>query len=240
MRGALCAFVVVAVLALPAAAAADEMFYAVPGNQYGSNSVTIDQGEALLFRNLDLQQHDIVSVMQSGGKPIFSTPLIGTGQEALVQNSQSLKGGSYEFFCSIHTFMRATLIVTGAPGPPPSPNPPPSGGGDSQAPSLSLRIVDTKLSQVKKSRKLRVQVTTNEAGNVSLTATVKSGKKTVTIARTVQGFTGTGRRTVSMALTKSGQSALKSRRSAAISVSGTATDGAGNAGRAATSRTLKK
>jgi plastocyanin len=243
VRRAFSAVLVAAALALPATAGADERFFAVPVNEYSGDSVTIDQGEALFFRNLDInQRHDIVSVMQSGGKPIFSTPLIGTGEEALVQNSQSLKGGSFEFFCSIHPFMRATLIVTGAPGPPPPPpdNPPPSGGGDTQAPSVSLRIVDTKLSQVKKSRKLRVQVTTNEAGNVSLTATVKSGKKTVTIARSTQGFAGTGRKTVSMALTKAGQSALRNRSSATITVRGTATDGAGNAGRGSTSRTLKK
>ena len=240
MRRAGSASIIAAIaLALPAAARADERFVAVPVNQYGSNSVTIDQGEALLFRNLDFnQRHDIVSVLQSGGKPIFATPLIGTGEEALVQGAQQLKGGSFDFFCSIHPFMKATLIVTGAPGPPPSPNPPPS--SDTQPPSVSLRIVDSKLSQVKKSRKLRVQVTTNEAGNVALTATVKSGKKTITIARSTQGFARTGRVTVSMALTKAGQSELRKRSSAAITVAGRATDGAGNSGDGKTSRTLRK
>jgi hypothetical protein len=196
--------------------------------------VTIDQGEALLFRNLDLQQHDIVSVAQAGGKPVFASPLINTGDEALVVGTPQLKGGSYPFFCSVHPFMKATLVVTGqgAPTPPPQ--------GDTTPPGVSLRIVDSQLSKVKKNRKLQVQVTTNEPGNVQLTATVKSGKKVVTIARATKGFTKTGRATVSMALTKSGQSALRKRSSAAITVDGHATDGAGNAGHATTSRTLRK
>lgn len=237
--GALIGIAVVAAWAAPAAHA-DERFFAVPVNQYGSNSVTIDQGEALFFRNLDFnQRHDIVSVAQVGGKPIFSTPLIGTGEEALVQNSQQLKGGSFEFFCSIHPFMKATLVVTGPPGPPPGPSPPPPGGGDTQAPGVTVRIVDSKLSQVRKSRKLRVQVTMNEPGNVQLTATIKSGKRTVTIARSTKGFARSGRASVSMALTKSGQSALRNRRSAAITVTGTGTDGAGNTGRGSKARTLK-
>lgn len=225
---------VLALTVLAPAAQAEERFFAVPSNQYGSNTVTIDQGETLLFRNLDLQQHDIVSVAQAGGKPIFSTPLLGPGEEALVQGAQQLKGGSYPFFCSVHPFMKATLVVTGAGAPSPPPQ------GDTQPPGVSLRIVDTKLSRVKKDRRLRVQVTTNESGNVQLAATIRSGKKTVTIARSTKGFASPGRATVAMALTKAGRSALRSKRSAKIAAEAHATDGAGNTGHGTTSRTLKK
>jgi hypothetical protein len=132
--------------------------------------------------------------------------------------------------------MKATLVVTGQGAPTPPPPPP----GDTTPPSVSLRIVSSKLSKVKKDRKLQVQVTTNEPGNVQLTATMKSGKKVVTIARATKGFTKTGRANVTMALTKAGQSELRKRSSAAITLDGHGTDGAGNSGHGTTSRTLRK
>jgi plastocyanin len=223
-------------LALAPAASADERVYAVPVNQYSSTVVTIDQGEALFFRNIDLQQHDLVSKEQSGGKPLFGTPLLGTGEEALVQGAQQLKGGNYPFFCTVHPFMTGTLTVTGAGAP----TPPPSGSGDKTAPTVSVRVLDSSVSKVVKNKRLRVEVTMNEAGNASLTATTRKGKKTVTIAKGAKGFARDGRASVSMALTKSGQSALKGRKSANVLVQVHATDGAGNTGHGRGSRTLKR
>jgi plastocyanin len=221
------------------AAHADERFVAVPVNMYGSNTVTIDPGEQLIFQNLDLSNHDIVSEGKgANGQPLFKTPLIGPGSEALAQGVPALKGGSYPFYCSVHTFMKATLVVTGPPGGGPSPSPPPS--SDTTAPGVSVRIVDTKLSQVKKSRKLRVQATMNEPGNVQLIATVKKGKKVITIAKATKAFTKAARANVTMALTKAGQSELRRRSSAAIKLDGHGTDGAGNVGHGSTSRTLRK
>ena len=234
-RSVACAAALAASLACASAASADERVYAVPVNQYSSTVITIDQGEALFFRNIDLQRHDLVAKDQAGGRPLFGTPLLGTGEEALVQGAQQLKGGNYAFFCTLHTFMTGTLTVTGAG----SPSPPPQ-SGDTTAPTASVKVLDSSASKVLKNRKLRVEVSSSEAGNATLTATMRNGKKTVTIAKGARGFARPGRATVAMALTKAGRSALKGRRSAAVTVTARATDGAGNAGSATGRRTLKR
>ena len=225
----------VAMLALAPAAVADETVYAVPVDKYSSDVITIDQGEALIFRNVDLNRHDVVAKDQAGGKPLFSTPLQSTGGEALVQGVQQLKGGRFPFFCSIHTYMTGTLVVTGSGAPAPAPP-----AGDTTGPKVSIRVLDSSVSKVRKNGKLRVEVTLNEAGNVKLGATMKSGKKTVTIASGSRGFPRAGKATVAMPLTKAGRSALNGKRSAALTVSGQATDGAGNPGSGSGKRTLKR
>jgi plastocyanin len=235
MRAKVAGVLTIAVLALAPAAPADETVYAVPVDQYSSSVITIDQGEALIFRNLDLNRHDLVAKQQAGGKPLFSTPLLSTGGEAVVQGVQQLKGGSYPFFCTLHNYMTGTLTVTGAGDPAP---PPPA--GDKSPPSVSLRILDSSVSKVRKNKKLRVEVTLDEGGNVSLAATMRQGKKNVTIARGTRGLPRAGKATVSLTLTKAGQSTLRGKSSAAITVSGSAKDASGNTGRGSTKRTLKR
>jgi plastocyanin len=222
-------------LALSAPAQADERVYAVPVNQYSSTVITIDQGEALFFRNIDLQRHDLVAKDQAGGKPLFGTPLLGSGEEAIVQGAQQLRGGNYAFFCTVHPFMTGTLTVTGSGSPAP---PPPS--GDTTAPKVGVRVLDSSVSKVRKNGKLRVELTVDEPGNTQAAATMRSGKKTVTIARGSRGFPRAGRATVSMALTKAGRSALRGRSSAAVSVLAHAQDAAGNDGHGTGKRTLKR
>ena len=224
-----------AVLIAAAPAHADERVYAVPVNQYSSTVITIDQGEALFFRNIDLQQHDLVAKDQAAGRPIFGTPLLGSGEEALVQGAQQLKGGNYAFFCTIHPFMTGTLTVTGsgAPAPPPS-------GSDTTAPKVTVRVLDSSVSKVRKNGKLRIEVTLDESANAQASATMRNGKKTVTIAKGSRGFARAGKATISMALTKAGRSALRNRKSAAVSVTVHAQDGAGNDGQGSGKRTLKR
>ena len=223
-------------LLAPAAARADETVYAVPVDRYSSSVITIDQGEPLFFRNADLNRHDLVSKDQADGKPLFSTPVLAPGGEAVVQGVQQLKGGNYAFFCTVHPYMTATLTVTGAGAPAPSPSP----SGDTTPPSISAKVLDSSISKVLKNKKLRVEVTTNEAGNASLTATTRQGKKNVTIARGSRGFARAGRAAVALALTKAGRKALKGRRSAGVVVQVHQADGAGNTGHGRGSRTLKR
>lgn len=229
------ALVAVALLALPPAAHADETLYAVPVDRYSSSVITIDQGEALIFRNVDLNRHDVVSKQQAGGKPLFASPLLSTGGEALVQGVQQLKGGNYEFFCSIHTYMTGTLTVTGAGTPTPAPP-----QGDTTPPKVSVRVLDSSVSKVRKNGKLRVEVTTDEGGNATISASMKKGKKTVVIARGTRAFSRPGKASLAMALTKQGKSALKGKSSAAVSVAAHVKDGAGNTGHGTGKRTLKR
>jgi plastocyanin len=222
-------------LALAPAASADETIYAVPVDRYSSSGVTVDQGEALIFRNADLNRHDLVSKQQAGGKPLFGTPLLSTGGEAVVQGVQQLRGGEYQFFCTIHTYMTGTLTVSGAGAPSPAPS-----SGDTTAPKVTVRVLDSSVSKVVKNGRLRVELTTDEAGNGSVQATIKKGSKTVVIARGTRGFARPGKATVSMPLTKGGKSALKGRKSAAVTVTAQVKDAAGNDGNGTGKRTLKR
>ena len=235
MRRAAAALALLGALLFAPAAQADETVYAVPVDSYSSSVITIDQGEALIFRNLDLNRHDLVSKQQAGGKPLFGTPLLPTGGEAVVQGVQQLKGGDYQFFCTVHTYMTGTLRVTGAgtPAPPPGPS-------DTRPPRVTVRVLDSSVSKVVKNGKLRVEVTSDEGGNASLSASIKKGSKTVVIAKGSRGFTKPGKATVAMPLTKGGKSALRNRRSASVTVLAHVEDGAGNDGHATGKRTLKR
>lgn len=235
MRARTGAIVVLTMLALAPAAVADETVYAVPVDRYSSDVITIDQGEALIFRNLDLNRHDLVSKLQEGGKPLFSTPLQNTGGEAVVQGVQQLKGGVYPFFCTIHTYMTGTLNVTGAGTPTPTPGP-----SDTTPPKVTVRVVDSSVSKVVKNGKLRVEVTSDEGGNATITASMKKGSKTLVIAKGTRGFARPGKATVALPLTKGGKSALRNRKSAAVTVLAGVKDAAGNDGRATGKRTLKR
>ena len=240
-RGVLAAAVVSAMALLSAPAAwADETVYAVPVDMYSSDVITIDPGEALNFRNMDLNRHDLVSKTQAGGKPLFSTPLLSTSGEAIVQGVQQLGGGRYPFFCTVHTYMTGTLVVTGSSAPAPPGGGGGGGGGDTTAPKVTVRVLDSSASKVRSNKKLRVEVTVDEGGNATLDATMKSGKKTVVIARGTRGFPRAGKATVAMALTKAGQSALKGKSKAPVTVTTHVTDGAGNAGHGTGKRTLKR
>jgi plastocyanin len=224
---------VLALLVLAPAAMADETLYAVPVDRYSSSVVTVDQGEALIFRNVDLNRHDVVSKQQAGGKPLFSTPLQSTGGEAIVQGVQQLRGGNYEFFCSIHTYMTGTLTVTGAGAPAPAPGP-----SDTTAPKVGVRVLDSSVSKVRKNGKLRVEVTTDEGGNSTVEASIRSGGKTTVIARGTRGFARPGK--VALPLTSGGKKVLRNRKSVGVTVLASVKDGAGNDGRGTGKRTLKR
>ena len=224
-----------AMLVLAPAAMADETVYAVPVDKYSSEVITIDQGEALIFRNVDLNRHDLVSKTQAGGKPLFSTPLQSTGGEALVQGVQQLKGGSYPFLCSIHTYMTGTLVVTGAGAPSPAPGP-----SDTTAPKVGVKVLDSSVSKVRKNGKLRVELTSDEAGNGTVEASMRSGGKSTVIARGTRGFARPGKATVAMPLTKTGKRLLRGKSSASVTVLAQVKDAAGNDGRGTGKRTLKR
>ncbi|MDQ3741931.1 MAG: plastocyanin/azurin family copper-binding protein, partial [Actinomycetota bacterium] len=83
------------------------------GVGYLTPVMTTQRNGELQFINLDVVQHDVVSDEKApDGAPLFSTPLIGTGQSAPVTGLDRVEAGkSYGFFCSLHTNMRGTLTV---------------------------------------------------------------------------------------------------------------------------------
>ena len=209
---------------LPGLALADETITAGPPNVYTTPNPTIDQGERLLFRNLDISKHDVTARAKGpDGRPLFSTPLIASGEETVVNGAQYLTAGRYDFFCTIHAGMEATLTVTSAGTPAARPL------------AVSLEVVDGRLGAVLRSGRLRVRARTSETASVRLVATTRAGRRTVTVATATAPVSGS--RVVSMRLSSSGRRALAGRRRAEIVVSADARAGR-QAARDRTRRTL--
>jgi plastocyanin len=239
VRGGVVALVVLAVSA--GVAWADATIYAGPPNQFFQGDVTIAQGEAVTFQNMDTVPHDVTAQGKGAdGKPLFQSAQVGTGQSAPVEGVQYLTSGSYPYICSIHPFMKGTITVS-SDG---TPKPRPGGGSGSQtqqpasdttAPSLSVKVLDTKRSKVRKRRSLQVSVTTDEPA--SLTITARSGK--TVLAKGSQKLNKAGTRKLSVKLTKAGLKAAKSKKAVPIAVEVTAKDATGNATSAQASGRLR-
>jgi plastocyanin len=246
------AVVGVCALGVPSAASADETIYAGPPNQYFNSQVSPDQGEPVIFQNLDFVDHDVVADAKGpDGTPLFRSEIIGRGASSPVAGTEFLTTGDYGFFCSIHPNMKGTLSVTGAGSPKPRPgsggsggsgggsgggsspppsSPPPSSGGsssDTTAPSVRIGITDRRLSVVRRRRSLRVRITTDEFITIGLA--VRAGRRTIG-TRTFDVAAGT--RTVTIR--------LRRRATSRLTVTATAADQAGNASTGSTRRTLRR
>ena len=223
--------IVVAMLAAAPAASADEEIQAGPPARFTTPNPTMDQGEPLFFRNLDVQDHDVTArATGPDGRPLFGTPLIGQGERQFVEGSQYLTTGRYDFFCSIHPNMTGTLTVTSAGTPATRRAPGAPAPADNAAPSVRLKVRSGRLGRVRRSRKLQVEVTVNEAAKVALRAVARVGGRNVTIARGEVELPGAGTRRENLRLTRAGRRALRGRSRLAASVRARAVDRAGNAG----------
>ena len=242
VRGALAALLVLTVGA--GVAWADATIYAGPPNQFFQGDVTIAQGEAVTFQNMDTVPHDVTAQGKGAdGKPMFQSGQVTTGQSAPVEGVQYLTSGSYPYICSIHPFMTGTLTVSSAGTPKPRPGGGGGGGGnqtqqpasDTTAPSLSVKVLDTKRSKVRKRRSLQVSLTTNEPATVTVTATW-GGK---VLAKGTSKLNKAGTKKLSIKLTKAGLKAAKSRKPVPVSVTANGKDGAGNTSSAQASGRLR-
>lgn len=231
------AVAIAAVLMVAASEArADETIFASGGNKYIPDTYTIDQGEKVSFRNLDNANHTVTAEGKgSDGKPLFdSGDPIGPGTEVPVVGTEFLTTGSYPFFCTVHPFQKGTLNVNSSGYPAPRPTP------DTTAPTIRVRILDTKLARVRKRGKLRVKLTSDEPGTrFALTARARLGGKSVRLASGKASIASTpGSRNVSLTLTRAGKKALRKVRRARVTLSARGTDGAGNSATTRASRTL--
>ena len=240
-----------AVLALSAGVAwADATIYAGPPNQFFQGDVSIAQGEAITFTNMDTVPHDVTaSGKGADGKPLFQSAQVGTAQSAPVAGVEYLTTGSYPYICSIHPFMKGTITVTsdGTPKPRPGGGGGSGGGGggsgggpapaaaDTTAPSVSVKVLDTKRSKVRKRHSLQVSVTTNERAGVAVIA--RSGR--TIIAQGTAKLNQAGTRKLSLKLTKAGLKAAKGRKPVRLSVELDARDASGNASTANASGRLR-
>jgi plastocyanin len=242
VRGAVAALVVLAVGA--GVAWADATIYAGPPNQFFQGDVTVAQGEAITFQNMDTARHDVTaSAKGADGKPLFQSAQVGTGESAPVEGVQYLTTGSYQYICSIHPFMKGTITVSSEGTPKPRPGGGGSGGAgqaqqpvsDTTGPSLAIKVLDTKRSKVRKRRSLQVSVTTDEPATVTVTAT--SGK--TVLAKGSSKLNKAGAKKLSIKLTKAGLTAAKGKKAVPVSVEVKGKDGAGNASSAEASGRLR-
>jgi plastocyanin len=229
VRGALVAIVVLAVGA--GVAWGDATIYAGPPNQFFQGDVSIAQGEAITFTNMDTVAHDVTAASKGADrKPLFASAQVGTAQSAPVAGVEYLTAGSYPYICSIHPFMKGTITITSEGTPKPRPGGG-GGGGSGQAAatdttpaSVSVKVLDTRRSRVRKRRSLQVAVTTNEPVGVAVTA--RSGQ--TVLAQGTAKLNKAGTRKLSIKLTKAGLKAAKSRRPVSLKVTVDSRDASGN------------
>jgi plastocyanin len=227
----------IAVLALGAGVAwADATIYAGPPNQFFQGDVSIAQGEAITFTNMDTVPHDVTAASKGAdGKPLFQSAQVSTAGSAPVEGVQYLTSGSYPYICSIHPFMKGTITVTSAGTPKPKPGSGGGGGGggapassqssaDTTAPEVTVRVLDTKRSKVRRRHSLQVAVTTNEPAGVAVIA--RSGQ--TVLAQGTAKLNKAGTRKLSIKLTKAGQKAAKSRKPVKLTVTVDSRDASGN------------
>ena len=217
---------VLAAMALGAGVAyADETITTRPPNEFAAPVTTIDQGEKVTLRNIDIVAHDAVSSKKSeDGKPLFRSELVDAGSSGPVVGTEYLVTGDYPFICTIHTNMDATLKVTGEGEPVAKPAPP----------KVTVKIASGDLQRVVRDGKLKLRVTSTKA-EVKLAA--KFGKTKLGAATVDFGKSGT--RTIALKLSKAGRRALKGRSKAKVTATATATDAAGQTAKSTATRTLR-
>jgi plastocyanin len=110
----------------------DQQITAEPRDRFGTQTVTIAQGESVTFTNNDVDSHNVTATANGAdGKPLFASANISFHQTARVDGTQYLVTGSYQFDCTIHPYMKGTLVVTSAGSPVPRPGQPSGGSGPS-------------------------------------------------------------------------------------------------------------
>ena len=108
---ALAAAALLVALPAPAHAATPRVVTAV-AQTYAPADQAIAAGDPLRFVNLDADRHDVTAVNTGDdGLPVFGTPVTPPGGTAVVAGVERLGPGVYQFFCSVHEYMRGTVAV---------------------------------------------------------------------------------------------------------------------------------
>src|SRR4051812_10408328 len=247
IRGAVAAATVVAMLG-PAAGWADQTVEAGPPHRYTTTQIPMDQGEKVVFHNGDPVSHDVTaSATGADGKPLFKSALTGSGKTEVVEGTQYLTEGHYDFYCSVHPNMKGSIHVTGNGTPAARSDAPTTGSdapktsrpGDRTKPVLRLRIISEKVRIARARHTIVVRMTVSELSHVELRALARprpGGPLVVVARRTFHGANGT--KSVHLKLTRKGRAVLRRHRSLAIVVTGLAIDRSGNLSRADHGRTL--
>ena len=196
--------------------------------EYTDGAYEVDQGEIVLFANLDpFLSHGVVSDDAPGGDPLFEAPVSKKNGTRLLRGAPFLTTGAYAFHCPVHPDMVSRLDV----GPGGTPLPP-----DGTAPSAGVKVKRTSLAALLRRRKLTVSANPAEIMDVGFTA--RAGGVTLAAARRTYLTTGSRRlvlkvsRAAALSLrARVAQFRSRGRRSLRLQVSAVLFDLAGNAGR---------
>jgi plastocyanin len=217
MRRIVMAAAVLGALAAAPVARADERVIAAPlSSGYVNPDVHIDEGEKLTFLNPDVAPHDVTSAEPG----LFASETVGAGSEVPVTGAESLAAGTYDYICSVHTYMTGTLTVGAGGG---------GGGGghaghDMKAPKVSLKALDARISDVLDAGALSLQVKLDEPATVRPVAAVDGTKVAKGRAKL---DSGTSR--VAAKLTAKGEQLLRDAKKVELELTMIAADAAGNA-----------
>lgn len=70
--------------------------------------ITVKKGDAIEWTNNDNVPHTITSLKDSGKS--FDSSIIMAGKKYILDTS-TLKGSEYDYFCTIHTYMKGKIII---------------------------------------------------------------------------------------------------------------------------------
>jgi plastocyanin len=207
------------------AARADERVIAAPlSSGYVNPNVTIDAGEKLTFLNPDVAPHDVTSTEPG----LFASETVGAGSEVPVTGADSLGTGTYDYICSVHPYMTGTLTVAGGGG----------GGGhaghDMKPPKVSVKALDTKISEVLDAGALSLQVKLDEPATVRPVAAVDGTKVAKGRAKL-----GSGSSRMPAKLTAKGKRLLRGAGKVELELTLIAADAAGNAAKRSATAKLR-
>ncbi len=210
------------------AAWADQTIHSHAPNRFAFPVTTIDQGEKVTLQNLDLVEHDVTAHHTGDdGKPLFKSELIASGASGPVVGTEYLATGSYDFYCSLHSGMEATLEVSSAGKPAPRPEPE----------GVAVKIRSNDLDRVVETGKLKLSVRSRK-GSVTVGARAKSGKSSIALGSKRLRFKEAGVRRVTLKLSDAARRALGKRKRATVIATATATYDGGDTERDTAKRTL--
>jgi plastocyanin len=210
-------------LAVPASASAAQIVAGPAPVAYQNPNIEIDPGEEVTFMNLDVTApHDVTSIDPGpGGTALFSSATVGFLTTVPVVGADKLDPGTYDYICSIHSFMTGAITVRG-------------GGGSGGAPSLRLRALDREVDEVADAGKLRLRAKLSEAARVSVVATAGRAKVAYGAAKLPKGGG-----TLKAKLTSKGKRLLGNAKRVSLTLKGRATDADGNTAKHSTELTLR-
>ena len=214
-------------LAVPGAASAAQISAGPSPVTYNNPTIEIAPGESVSFLNLDLgAPHDVTATgVGPGGKALFRSDTVGFGTEVPVVGAEKLVVGSYDFLCSVHTFMKGQINVGG-------------GGGVTGGLQLKLRLdaFDRKLDEVEKAGGLRLRAGLNAAATLVLKVRRASGGAAIATARRELEEGGNRFRAK---LTEKGERVIAKAKHLKLEVDGRAADAVGNPARETIGLTLR-